>query len=53
MARLLYKKFGLTPENFLVNRRYNPKVGKLIDISDGISIPIMECESYIEKILIR
>jgi FkbM family methyltransferase len=49
MARLLYKKFGLTPENFLVNRRYNPKVGKLIDISDGISIPIMECESYIEK----
>jgi FkbM family methyltransferase len=49
IAQYLYNEYGLKPENFLVNRKYNPQVGKSIVYEKGVSAPIEEYESFVEK----
>lgn len=49
LAMYLYVECGLKTENFLVNRKYNPKVGKTITYVNGVSAPIEEYESFTEQ----
>jgi hypothetical protein len=49
LARYLHDKYNLTASNLLVNRQYNPAVGKMIAIANDVSIPIEEYESYVEN----
>jgi FkbM family methyltransferase len=49
LARCLHSQYNLTASNFLVNKQYNPPVGKMISIADDISIPIEEYERYVKN----
>jgi FkbM family methyltransferase len=49
LARYLNNKYGLTAVNFLINKIYNPQVGRMVSIDTDISIPIEEYESYVES----
>jgi hypothetical protein len=49
LARYLHDQYHLTASNFLVNRQYNPTVGKMISIAKDVSIPVEEYESYVEN----